>query len=151
MKKLLSIISMIVILSSCGITSEIKQASLGPEPSSTYYQRDYQRANRASRSSRPTPPATIAPHQTPPDSPPWPVWWSAAAIRLRHCESNNRHTVVSSNGRYFGWYQFDVQTWRSVGGKGLPHHASKSEQTYRAWLLFKSRGRAPWPYCGRMI
>ena len=43
------------------------------------------------------------------------------------------------------------RTWRSVGGSGLPTSASAGEQTYRAKLLYKQRGRSPWPTCGRLL
>ena len=49
---------------------------------------------------------------------------------------------------YYGLYQCDVSTWRSVG---YPHHASAEEQTYRAKLLYRQRGRSPWPHCGRLL
>jgi Transglycosylase-like domain len=53
----------------------------------------------------------------------------------------------SKNDR--GKYQFDIQTWRSVGGSGDPAAASEAEQDKRAAILQKQRGNAPWPVCGR--
>jgi peptidoglycan hydrolase-like protein with peptidoglycan-binding domain len=73
--------------------------------------------------------------------------WAA----LARCESSGNPRVVSSSGRYFGLYQFDLPTWRSVGGTGVPNQASAAEQTYRAQLLYSQRGRQPWPYCGRYL
>lgn len=73
--------------------------------------------------------------------------WAA----LAQCESGGRPTVVSSNGLYHGLYQFSVQTWRSVGGSGLPSEASPDEQTYRAQLLYNKAGRGQWPHCGRLL
>ncbi|QKE03489.1 resuscitation-promoting factor [Nocardioides marmotae] len=69
---------------------------------------------------------------------------------LARCESSNNPRAVNPAG-YYGLYQFDVATWRSVGGRGLPHRASAAEQTYRAKLLYKQRGRSPWPHCGRFL
>ena len=69
---------------------------------------------------------------------------------LAGCESGGNPRAVNAAG-YYGLYQFDVSTWRSVGGSGMPHHASAGEQTYRAKLLYKSRGRSPWPNCGRLL
>lgn len=69
---------------------------------------------------------------------------------LANCESGGNPRAVNPAG-YFGLYQFNVGTWNSVGGSGMPHHASAAEQTYRAKLLFKSRGRSPWPHCGRYL
>ncbi|WP_271398633.1 LysM peptidoglycan-binding domain-containing protein [Salinicoccus roseus] len=70
---------------------------------------------------------------------------------LAQCESSGNASVVSSNGLYHGLYQFDVQTWRSVGGSGLPSQASAAEQTKRAQILFDQRGAQPWPVCGSRL
>ena len=70
---------------------------------------------------------------------------------LAQCESSGNASVVSSNGLYHGLYQFDVQTWRSVGGSGLPSQASPAEQTKRAQILFDQRGSQPWPVCGSRL
>ena len=67
---------------------------------------------------------------------------------LAWCESTNRPWAVDPSGTYFGLYQFDLQTWRSVGGSGMPNQASRLEQGYRAVLLRQRRGTAPWPVCG---
>jgi resuscitation-promoting factor RpfA len=64
-------------------------------------------------------------------------------LRLRTCESGNRYDINTGNG-YYGAYQFDLATWRSVGGTGLPSNASKSEQDYRALYLYRMRGWQPW-------
>lgn len=50
----------------------------------------------------------------------------------------------TGNG-YYGAYQFDLQTWRSVGGTGLPSDAEPGEQDMRAGMLLDRRGLAPWP------
>ncbi len=70
--------------------------------------------------------------------------------RLRQCESGGRYTVVSASGRYYGAYQFDLGTWRSVGGSGLPHQAAPAEQDYRALYLYRMRGWQPWT-CARRL
>lgn len=72
--------------------------------------------------------------------------WAA----LAKCESGGNPNAVNPAG-YYGLYQFDLGTWRSVGGSGLPTSASAAEQTYRAKLLYKQRGRSPWPTCGRLL
>lgn len=41
--------------------------------------------------------------------------------------------------------QFDLQTWRSVGGTGLPSDAEPWEQDMRAEMLHARRGLDPWP------
>lgn len=70
---------------------------------------------------------------------------------LARCESGGNPRAVSSGGTYRGLYQFSMSTWRGVGGSGDPIDASSSEQTYRAKLLYKRSGRAPWPHCGRYL
>lgn len=68
--------------------------------------------------------------------------------KLAMCESTDNTHAISPNGKYRGLYQFDFQTWASVGGFGDPAQASRAEQDLRAVLLFKRRGTAPWPVCG---
>lgn len=72
--------------------------------------------------------------------------WAA----LRQCENSGRYTSKPTD-HYRGAYQFDLQTWRSVGGSGDPADASPAEQDYRARLLYQARGRQPWPVCGRYL
>jgi hypothetical protein len=69
--------------------------------------------------------------------------------RLRMCESSGRYDVAAAHGHY-GAYQFDLPTWRSVGGTGYPHRASPREQDYRALYLYRMRGWQPWT-CARML
>jgi len=64
------------------------------------------------------------------------------------CESGGDPTVVDASGTYRGKYQFDMQTWASVGGSGDPAAASEAEQDYRAALLMSRSGSSPWPVCG---
>lgn len=59
------------------------------------------------------------------------------------CESSGRYTVNTGSG-YYGAYQFDLSTWRSVGGRGYPHQASPREQDHRALYLYRMRGWQPW-------
>jgi peptidoglycan hydrolase-like protein with peptidoglycan-binding domain len=69
--------------------------------------------------------------------------------QLRMCESTNRYDINTGNG-YYGAYQFDLSTWRSVGGSGYPHEASAAEQDYRALILYRNRGWGPW-VCARLV
>lgn len=69
---------------------------------------------------------------------------------LAECESGGNPRAVNPAG-YYGLYQFSVPTWNSVGGSGMPHHASAAEQTMRAQKLYQRSGRSPWPYCGRFL
>lgn len=72
--------------------------------------------------------------------------WAA----LAQCESGGNPATNTGNG-FYGLYQFDEQTWHSIGGSGLPSDNSAGEQTYRAQLLYKSRGDSPWPVCGAKL
>jgi len=65
---------------------------------------------------------------------------------IRACESGGDYGSV--DGPYRGAYQFDSQTWQSVGGSGDPAAASPAEQDARAIQLQTQRGSNPWPNCG---
>ena len=67
---------------------------------------------------------------------------------IASCESGGSPTIVDASGTYHGKYQFDVGTWASVGGSGLPSEAPEAEQDYRAALLYSQAGSSPWPVCG---
>ena len=70
--------------------------------------------------------------------------WSGLAA----CESGGNASAVDPSGTYHGLYQFDAQTWQSVGGSGVASQASAAEQTKRAQMLYDQRGSSPWPVCG---
>jgi Transglycosylase-like domain len=70
--------------------------------------------------------------------------------QLRQCESGGNYSTNTGNG-YYGAYQFDIGTWRAYGGSGLPSAAPPSEQDYRAKLLYRARGWAPWPACSSKL
>ncbi|WP_055534772.1 resuscitation-promoting factor [Streptomyces graminilatus] len=73
-------------------------------------------------------------------------WGSLAA-----CESGGRPDAVDPSGNYGGLYQFDTQTWQSLGGSGRPQDATATEQTFRAKRLYVKRGAGPWPHCGARL
>lgn len=68
---------------------------------------------------------------------------------LRTCESGDNYSINTGNG-YYGAYQFDLSTWKSVGGTGYPHQASKAEQDVRALALYRMRGWSPW-ICAALV
>ncbi|WP_344605483.1 ubiquitin-like domain-containing protein, partial [Streptomyces glaucus] len=70
---------------------------------------------------------------------------------LAECESGGRSDAVDPSGTYGGLYQFDIRTWRSVGGRGRPQDAPAAEQTYRAKKLYLRQGASPWPHCGARL
>ena len=65
------------------------------------------------------------------------------------CESSGDPGAIGGGGLYRGKYQFDFQTWASVGGSGDPAAAPEAEQDMRAAMLYNRAGAAPWPVCGR--
>jgi len=73
---------------------------------------------------------------------------SAGLEAIAACESGGDPGAVSSSGQYRGKYQFDRQTWQSVGGTGDPAAAPEAEQDRRAAQLQAQRGSSPWPVCG---
>jgi hypothetical protein len=73
--------------------------------------------------------------------------YNAKLNRMAWCESTGRWHIATGNG-FYGGLQFDLQTWHSVGGVGYPHQNSELEQKYRAVILIRRRGYAPWPICG---
>lgn len=71
--------------------------------------------------------------------------WGAVA----RCESNNDPERITTSGLY-GLYQFSRETWESVGGTGLPSHATPEEQTRRAQLLYEKQNG--WQTtCGKLL
>jgi uncharacterized protein YabE (DUF348 family) len=70
---------------------------------------------------------------------------------LAKCESGGNPTAVSSNGLYYGLYQFSVGTWQAMGGAGLPSQASPAEQTQRAQALQARSGWGQWPACAAKL
>ncbi len=82
--------------------------------------------------------SVIAPITTASADPSAHTWY-----RLRMCESSDNYSTDTGNGHY-GAYQFDLATWRSVGGSGYPSRASKAEQDKRALILYRERGWQPW-------
>lgn len=75
---------------------------------------------------------------------------SGAWAKVANCESSGNPRAVNPAG-YYGLFQFDKQTWRSVGGSGNPINASAAEQLMRAKKLYSQRGASPWPVCGRFL
>jgi len=75
---------------------------------------------------------------------------SGAWAKVANCESSGNPRAVNGAG-YYGLFQFDLQTWRSVGGSGNPAKASAAEQLMRAKKLYAQRGASPWPVCGKYL
>jgi resuscitation-promoting factor RpfB len=67
--------------------------------------------------------------------------------QIAECESGGNPRAVSPGGQYRGKYQFSVDTWRALGGKGDPAAASEAEQDRLALKLYRRSGTGPWPNC----
>jgi transglycosylase-like protein/putative peptidoglycan binding protein len=67
--------------------------------------------------------------------------------RIARCESGGDPRAVSAGGRYRGKYQFDLGTWRSLGGAGDPAAASEDQQDRMAARLLARAGTSAWPSC----
>ncbi len=95
---------------------------------------------------RPTVPTTLA--YVAPVAPSGGAGGTLACIRSYE-QGRDGYATNTGNG-YYGAYQFDLVTWRSVGGSGLPSDAEPWEQDMRAGMLLARRGLAPWPTPARM-
>jgi hypothetical protein len=72
------------------------------------------------------------------------VNWDAIA----QCESGGNWAINTGNG-YYGGLQFSPATWRSNGGTGMPHQASREEQIRVAENTLRTQGIGAWPTCGK--
>lgn len=99
--------------------------------------------------SRPAPvaeaPTPAVPTSTATRRPPTSGQWA----RLVDCESST--TNANTGNGFFGYFQFNLATWRSNGGTGYPTDHSRAEQQAVASLLYDRRGAAPWPVCGKWL
>lgn len=65
---------------------------------------------------------------------------------LAMCESSGDWQANTGNG-FYGGLQFLPESWALVGGRGLPHEASREEQIHRAERLLERQGWRAWPVC----
>ena len=71
------------------------------------------------------------------------VWDAIAA-----CESGGNWAANTGNG-YYGGLQFNLGTWQSYGGQGMPHQNSREQQIAIAEKVrAASGGYGAWPHCG---
>ena len=76
-----------------------------------------------------------------------PTWFLQGISRLGECENSGSYATVRFNG-FYGRYQFDLKTWRSLGYHNDPASATPAQQDWAAWRLYQDRGTQPWPECG---
>lgn len=76
-----------------------------------------------------------------------------ACIRAHESDTSGGYAAVSPNGRWFGAYQFTLDTWRGAVTRAghpehadtRPDHAPSHVQDAAARQLFSERGLQPWP------
>ena len=70
---------------------------------------------------------------------------------LAQCESGGNWAINTGNG-YYGGLQFNLGTWRSYGGSGLPSNASRETQIAIATKLRDAAGGyGAWPGCAAAL
>jgi hypothetical protein len=70
--------------------------------------------------------------------------------RLAQCESTGNWGINTGNG-FSGGLQFTPSTWRSFGGSGLAHRASREQQIAVAERVLAKQGWGAWPACSRKL
>ena len=68
---------------------------------------------------------------------------------LAQCESGGNAQAVGGGGRYYGAFQFSLETWRSLGYSGKPTDYSYETQKAAAQRLVKRSGWSQFPSCSR--
>jgi hypothetical protein len=71
--------------------------------------------------------------------------------RLANCESGGNWHINTGNG-YYGGLQFNLGTWHSYGGTGLPSQHSRESQIAVATRLRNAQGGyGAWPACAARL
>jgi resuscitation-promoting factor RpfA len=70
--------------------------------------------------------------------------------KVAQCESGGNWATSTGNG-FHGGLQFTASTWRSFGGSGMPHQASRTEQIAVAERVLDAQGWKAWPACSRKL
>lgn len=72
--------------------------------------------------------------------------------RLAGCETGGTFDWATNTGNgYWGGLQFSLSSWRSVGGTGYPHQATKATQIAMGQRLHAQGGWSHWPGCARQF
>jgi hypothetical protein len=74
------------------------------------------------------------------------VWY-----QLAMCETGGKMDNPNTGNGYYGYFQFSLGTWESVGGPGYPHHHSYETQKAYAQKLQARSGWGQWPACSRKL
>jgi len=112
-----------------------------------------QRVPLAAVTTTTAPPPTTAPPATAPPATAAPApavsngsVWDA----LARCEAGGNWAINTGNG-YYGGLQFSAQSWRAMGGTGLPHQASRETQIAIGERLRAAQGWGAWPACSAKL
>ncbi len=71
--------------------------------------------------------------------------------RLAQCESGGNWAINTGNG-YYGGLQFNLGTWQSYGGTGLPsNHSRETQIAVATRLRDASGGYGAWPGCASAL
>jgi hypothetical protein len=135
-------------------SSTITQApTTTAEPTTTTTEREPETTTTTRPPAPAAPPTTASPPPPPAGTGPTPTAEEAEVLAcLRQRESGGDYTLVSSNGQWYGAYQFARSTWdmtaRDAGRPDLvgvaPNQAAPSDQDAMALSLLRAQGKAPW-------
>jgi hypothetical protein len=120
-----------------GVTSAPSAPAAAATPSA---QAPATTAPSGAQAGAPVPPADTADSGTPVST------WDKVA----QCESGGNWATSTGNG-FHGGLQFTASTWRSFGGSGMPHQASRTEQIAVAERVLDAQGWKAWPACSRKL
>jgi len=101
----------------------------------------------------PTVPPATAPSAAPAGAPVAPADTGTPVStwdKVAQCESGGSWATSTGNG-FHGGLQFTASTWRSFGGTGMPHQASRTEQIAVAERVLAAQGWKAWPACSRKL
>lgn len=70
---------------------------------------------------------------------------------LAMCETGGKMDNPNTGNGYFGFFQFSLGTWESVGGTGYPHEHSYGTQKSFAQKLQARSGWGQWPHCAAKL
>lgn len=122
-----------------------------PEASSWYTNSSFEISTESAQVSYSYSAATITPSPSPTPAPTsTPSSSSDVWDKLAMCESKGNWSINTGNG-YYGGLQFSEGAWRSVGGSGFAHEASRDEQIMRGKMLQEKRGWGPWGGCSKKL
>ena len=93
---------------------------------------------------------TTAPRAAQTGAPVTPAATNGPWDRVAKCETNGDWATDTGNG-FYGGLQFTASTWRSFGGAGMPHQASRDEQIAVGTRVLAAQGWKAWPVCSRKL